>query len=102
MQRKQGWPPCTDKRQYQTSEGPDPQQHIMAADLESACEKPATSDDGHHDHQSSESDQTAIGHETQDNLVDWDGPDDPQNPRNWPAWKRMTQVVLASAFLLTA
>ena len=74
----------------------------MASDLESAYEKPAMSEDGHHDQQSSELDQTAIEQETKDNIVDWDGPDDPQNPRNWPAWKRMTQVVLASAFLLTA
>lgn len=74
----------------------------MAADLESAHEKPALSEDGHRDQQSSEPDQTAIKQETKDNVVDWDGPGDPQNPRNWPAWKRMTQVVLASAFLLTA
>ena len=74
----------------------------MATDLESAYEKPAMSEDGHHDQQSSELDQTPIEQETKDNIVDWDGLDDPQNPRNWPAWKRMTQVVLASAFLLTA
>lgn len=81
----------------------------MATDLESAHEKPAISDDAHHDQQSSEPDQqssepdqTAIEQEKKDNVVDWDGPDDPQNPRNWPEWKRLTQVVLASAFLLTA
>lgn len=76
----------------------------MAADLESAHEKSASLEDGHHDQQSNESDQTAIEQEqeTKDNVVDWDGPDDPQNPRNWPQWKRITQVVLASAFLLTA
>jgi hypothetical protein len=64
----------------------------MAADLECAHEKPAISEDG----------QTAIEQETKNNVVDWEGPDDPQNPRNWPAWKRLTQVVLATAFLLTA
>ncbi|TVY24041.1 MFS transporter [Lachnellula hyalina] len=74
----------------------------MAADLESAHEKPAISEDSHHDQQPSESAQTAIEQETKDNVVDWDGPDDAQNPRNWPAWKRMTQVVLATSFLLTA
>ncbi|KAI0123676.1 major facilitator superfamily domain-containing protein [Xylariales sp. AK1849] len=74
----------------------------MAADLESAHEKPAISEDGHHDQQSGEPDQTAIEQETKDNVDDWDGPDDPKNPRNWPAWKRMTQVVLATSFLLTA
>jgi hypothetical protein len=76
----------------------------MAADLESAHEIPAMSEDGQHqDQQSSEPGQTAtIEQETKDNVVDWDGPDDPQNPRNWPAWKRLTQVALASAFLLAA
>ena len=74
----------------------------MAADLEYTLEKPAISEDGRGDQQSSEPDQTAIEQETKDNVVDWDGPDDPQNPRNWPAWKRMIQVVFASAFLLTA
>lgn len=77
----------------------------MAADLESAHEKPPISEDGHNDQgqQSSEPDQAAIEQETKDIVVvDWDGPDDPQNPRNWPAWKRMTQVVFATTFLLTA
>lgn len=59
----------------------------MAADLESANEKAAIS---------------PVEQETKDNIVDWDGPDDPQNPRNWPTWKRMIQVVLSSLFLLTA
>jgi hypothetical protein len=73
----------------------------MAADLESAHEKPSLSDDGHDDRQSCEADQTIIEVD-KDNVVDWDGPDDPQNPRNWPAWKRMIQVVFAASFLLTA
>jgi hypothetical protein len=73
----------------------------MAVDLELAYEKPAISGDGH-DQQSSEPDQTAFEQETKDNVVDWDGPGDPHNPRNWPAWRRMSQVVLASGFLLTA
>ncbi|KAF4447326.1 MFS general substrate transporter [Fusarium austroafricanum] len=73
--------------------------------------KPALSDDDHHaqrpttnDQQPSEPepDQTPIEQEKNDNAVDWDGPDYPHHPRNWPEWKRMTQVVLASAFLLTA
>lgn len=74
----------------------------MAPDLKLLPENPATLEDGHHDENSSEPEQIAIAQGTKNNLVDWDGPDDPQNPRNWPAWKRMTQVVLASAFLLTA
>lgn len=73
----------------------------MAADLESTPEKPVISEDGR-DQQSSEPDQTATDQETKDNVVDWDGPEDPQNPRNWPLSKRVIQVVLATSFLLTA
>lgn len=74
----------------------------MAADLESGHSKPPVSEDGHHNQKFSESNQAPVERETKDNIVDWDGPDDPENPRNWPSWKRMTQVILASAFLLTA
>ncbi|KAK5042861.1 hypothetical protein LTR84_012434 [Exophiala bonariae] len=74
----------------------------MATDLESSYEKAPISGDGHHDQHFSDYGKTPIERETKDGRVDWDGPDDPQNPRNWPAWKRMTQVILASAFLLTA
>ncbi|KIW13770.1 hypothetical protein PV08_08961 [Exophiala spinifera] len=76
----------------------------MSADLGSAHEKPGLLEDGQQTQHSSKPDQSseAIGQETKDNIVDWDGPDDPQNPRNWPAWKRMVQVVFASAFLLAA
>ncbi|ETS87248.1 hypothetical protein PFICI_01076 [Pestalotiopsis fici W106-1] len=34
------------------------------------------------------------------NIVDWDGPDDPQNPRNWPSLKRNSHVVFISLFTL--
>ncbi|KXJ93647.1 major facilitator superfamily domain-containing protein [Microdochium bolleyi] len=30
-------------------------------------------------------------------LIDWDGPDDPENPYNWPSWKKMTNCGLVSA-----
>lgn len=31
------------------------------------------------------------------NIVDWDGPDDPKNPMNWPAWKVKAHIFLISA-----
>lgn len=31
------------------------------------------------------------------NIVDWDSPDDPANPMNWPAWKVKTHIFLVSA-----
>lgn len=27
-------------------------------------------------------------------LVEFDGPDDPENPFNWPTWKKGRQLVL--------
>ncbi|EKG15179.1 Major facilitator superfamily [Macrophomina phaseolina MS6] len=36
------------------------------------------------------------------NLVDWDGPDDPANPMNWPKSKRLGHVVMASLTTLFA
>jgi hypothetical protein len=26
-------------------------------------------------------------------LVDWDGPDDPENPFNWPSYKKWRQLI---------
>ena len=34
------------------------------------------------------------------NIVDWDGPDDPANPRNWTKKKKMLNVVLVSLSVL--
>ncbi|KAI1116811.1 major facilitator superfamily domain-containing protein [Nemania sp. NC0429] len=36
------------------------------------------------------------------NVVDWDGPDDPENPYNWPKVKKMAHVLIVSAFSLNA
>lgn len=30
------------------------------------------------------------------NVVDWDGPDDPENPMNWPASKKIANIGLVS------
>ena len=35
-----------------------------------------------------------------DGVVNWD--DDPQNPYNWPAWKKTVQVVMLSSIALLA
>ncbi|KAF7538257.1 hypothetical protein G7054_g3105 [Neopestalotiopsis clavispora] len=32
--------------------------------------------------------------------LDWDGPDDPENPQNWPAYKRRMQVILVALITL--
>ena len=31
------------------------------------------------------------------NIVDWDGPNDPMNPMNWPGWKIKVHIFLISA-----
>ena len=74
----------------------------MASDLESADEKPHLSKGGSQHQAATIPPQTTTDQDTKANLVDWDGPDDPKNPRNWPTWQRYSQVVLASIFLLTA
>ncbi|CEJ92117.1 hypothetical protein VHEMI07789 [[Torrubiella] hemipterigena] len=35
------------------------------------------------------------------NEVDWDGPDDPHNPRNWPVWRRAMVVGLITAVVFS-
>jgi hypothetical protein len=34
------------------------------------------------------------------NVVDWDGPDDPQNPQNWSPKKRVILIALVSFITL--
>ncbi|KAJ5404867.1 Major facilitator superfamily domain general substrate transporter [Penicillium sp. CMV-2018d] len=36
------------------------------------------------------------------NVIDWDGPDDPANPLNWPASRKNIHVAIVSIFTLTA
>lgn len=31
------------------------------------------------------------------NVINWDGPDDPENPLNWPALKKWTNIAFLSA-----
>ena len=45
----------------------------------------------------SDSDQKKEDQAGDPNAVDWDGPDDPKNPMNWPAWKINAQIFLVSA-----
>lgn len=37
---------------------------------------------------------------TDPNVIDWDGPDDPENPLNWPSRKKWTNIYLLSAITL--
>ncbi|TGJ81957.1 hypothetical protein E0Z10_g6800 [Xylaria hypoxylon] len=37
-----------------------------------------------------------------DNIVDWDGPDDPENPLRWTKAKKNTHIVIVSVFALIA
>lgn len=36
------------------------------------------------------------------NPTDWNGPDDPENPQNWPAWIRYFHVVPPSVISFAA
>jgi hypothetical protein len=35
--------------------------------------------------------------ENDPNVVDWEGPDDPENPMNWPHWRKIIAVGIVSA-----
>ncbi|KAJ3571929.1 hypothetical protein NPX13_g5216 [Xylaria arbuscula] len=37
-----------------------------------------------------------------DNIVDWDGPDDPANPRCWSKAKKNVHIIIVSIFALVA
>ncbi|KAF2014428.1 MFS general substrate transporter [Aaosphaeria arxii CBS 175.79] len=41
-----------------------------------------------------------VGTTNDDNVVDWDGPDDPQNPLNWPVRKRYLHAIFVSSIAL--
>ena len=51
--------------------------------------------DLHHEQQSED------GNETKDpNLVDWDGPDDPESPLNWPTWFKWANIITFSTITM--
>ncbi|KAL9091785.1 MAG: hypothetical protein Q9159_001300 [Coniocarpon cinnabarinum] len=68
--------------QHSTSSSPEPSQTGSRSDDAAADEKA-----------------TPSSHVTpsESNIVDWDGPDDVENPMNWPQGKRMASISLASA-----
>jgi hypothetical protein len=35
------------------------------------------------------------------NLMDWNGPDDPENPHNWPTWKLAYHTTIPALFGFT-
>lgn len=38
------------------------------------------------------------GEVADENIVWWDGPDDPENPANWPSWKKVVMCGFVSGF----
>ena len=43
---------------------------------------------------------TAVREDRDNNVIDWDGLDDPQKPINWPARKKWTNIILVSALTM--
>ena len=35
-------------------------------------------------------------------VLDWDGPDDPENPHNWPVGKKIMHIIAPAVISLTA
>jgi len=40
--------------------------------------------------------------QTKSSDLAWDGPDDPDNPMNWPGWRRKMQIVCVALMTLFA
>ena len=52
---------------------------------------------GAHSRSTDDQEQEKVHEDVDPNIVDWDGPDDPANPMNWPAWKIKTHIFLVSS-----
>ncbi|KAJ9144012.1 Bicyclomycin resistance protein [Coniochaeta hoffmannii] len=52
---------------------------------------------GAHGLETKAEDEGATTSEDEANIVWWDGPDDPQNPYNWPTWRKVMNCALISA-----
>ncbi len=44
----------------------------------------------------------AMKDKEESDTLDWDGPDDPENPMNWPNYKRRMQVICIAVITLVA
>ena len=53
---------------------------------------------GGDDNDKEDGDDTNTSNDTDDdaNVIWWDGPDDPQNPMNWPTWKKVLNIGFVS------
>lgn len=70
------------------------------ADVEKGAQSKALST---HTDERTLSGDAAAQEEAQDpNVVDWDGPDDPENPMNWPAKKKWTIIAALGAITFIA
>ncbi|KAH6660689.1 major facilitator superfamily domain-containing protein [Truncatella angustata] len=85
-----------------------PSAHLVSLDHPEACGDKSTSKfqpDFKHGKQSetpsSDTDGKETGERYPGNIVGWDGPDDPECPRNWPKWKKCFFVLVTSAVIAT-
>lgn len=77
-------------------------------DVEEARRSPPAGGEGPTSENKSASEKTPTGEKdpptddavTDPNLVDWDGPNDPANPRNWSKARKMLNIALVSLSVL--
>lgn len=67
---------------------------------EAKCTSPHDVEAGPTDAETQQAAASSEGKVIDPNIVDWDGPNDPQNPMNWPQSTRTGHVILVSAITL--
>ncbi|KAL8832074.1 MAG: hypothetical protein Q9191_000496 [Dirinaria sp. TL-2023a] len=81
----------TEKRRREYNDGQDDIEKISPGALEANAPRTSSATNSVHDQEEK------FDEPKDPNLVDWDGPNDPKNPMNWPPWKVKTHIFLVSA-----
>jgi len=79
-------------------------QNLQPSDLETGkqSQDEAERDDRKHSQDKAEKGDSPVSLDEDVEIVDWDSPTDPQNPRNWPRWKKKMHIFLLGILTLNA
>lgn len=74
----------------------------MAEKLDSVAEDKLPTTTSSSEPISQPQDENVQSSDDSDGQVDWDGPDDPENPKNWPDSKKWLNIGVLSAITIIA